>query len=312
MKTTFYVIALLTFTLYSCNKREINHDTDNLITPRLELSQSNNPYTGLLSIYPCQDGSSIYFGNYNNNQLSRVYASYVVAQGNITQSNPQLTLPAGNYYLLYWGISKAITESYESPSAIEPQVSIGNDTKQLSLSLRSNLNDTTFMPTFDYVFNARSTQVGTENVSIPLRRVVAGLEIIIRRDNNQPLDTSIRSIDILVSNIAGKLNLYDAMPSDYNCTVAFPLTISDNRMSANNKMATVFPSDVRPAFAIVITLGNGQKKVYRTSLNNILVAGTNVNITVDMGQILVEESSGNGFTVTGWNEQSETITTGPI
>lgn len=312
MKTTIYIFALLTLTLFGCNKREIYHQGNNsLVMPKLEFSQSDNPYNGLLAIYPCEDGSSIYFGNYKDDQLSRIYANYVVAQGNITQSNPPLILPAGNYYLLYWGISKSIAEPYDSPSVIESPIALGVDTKQLSLTLRANANDTTFMPTFDYVFNARSTQIGDQGLSVPLRRVVAGLTINIRRDNSKSLDASIKSIDILVSNIAGKLALYDAKPSDYSRTVAFALTIASDRMSASNKMVTVFPSDVKPAFAIVATLNNGQQKIYRTTLNNVLKAGSNVTISVDMGEILVE-SSGNGFTVSGWNEQSETITTGPI
>lgn len=312
MKTTYLIIALLGITLLSCRKNEISDQKEELVTAEMSFTQGENPFGGLLAVYPCQSGSSLYYGNYSNGNISRVYANYVIAMGSITQSNPPLTLPIGQYNLIYWGISKAIDVAYENPAVMEPALAIGTDTKDLYFTLRKNSGDTTYSPTFDYVFNTKQVQLGSGSISVPLRRVVAGLEITVHRGNNTVLDPSIKKIDIMVSDIAFRLNLNNALASDYSKTIAFPLTIDENRKSATNNMVTVFPTIVAPRFAIIATLNNGQQKIYRTTLNNILTAGTNVKLTVGMGEIITEETTGNGFTVSAWNEHSETITTGPF
>lgn len=312
MKTTYLLIPLLGIALMSCKKQEIDDLQGYLFTPALNLTEAENPYTGLLAVYPCQSDGSIYFGNYNKDKLSPIYANYVVASGSITQSNPPLSLPLGGYNLIYWGISKAIDVAYENPAAINPPLVLGADTKNLYFTLRKNSGDTTVSPSFDYVFNAAQTQVGNQSLSVPLRRVVAGLQITVKRSNNVALDPAIEKIEILVSDIAARLNLYDATASEFTQTVKFPLTIDESRMSATNNLVTLFPSVVMPRFAIVATLGNGKQKIYRTTLSNILSAGNSVKITVNMGEIITEETTGNGFTVSDWNEESETINTGPI
>lgn len=312
MKTINLSILVIAITLISCKKADISDHRNTLITPIMEFTELENPYSGLLAVYPCSDNSSIYYGNYIKSKLSTVYGNYVIGNGSITMSNPAITLPIGNYNLLYWGISKTITQAYENPATMNPPLTLGADTKNLSFSLRQYTADTTYYPTFDYVFSSRETLIGTENLSVPLVRVVAAIDLQVVKESDSELDPSVDKIEILISNVAYKLNLFNATPSEFNKTIKFPLTISLNRKTAISNTVTTFPSIVKPNVAIVITLKNGKQKIYRTTLTNILTAGTHIKIAVKMGEIFSEETSGNGFTVSSWNEESETIVTGAI
>ena len=75
-----------------------------LVTPKLFATlPADNPMTGALSVYPCEEGSSIYYGNYNrNNELSPIHAFYITQNGSASTGNPTVKLPVGVYNMVYW------------------------------------------------------------------------------------------------------------------------------------------------------------------------------------------------------------------
>ena len=72
----------------SCSDDDRNNDTDNqhLVSPSMAVSISNtngrqSPFTGILTIMPCDANSSIYYGNYVKEKLSPFYGYYRVKDG---------------------------------------------------------------------------------------------------------------------------------------------------------------------------------------------------------------------------------------
>ena len=65
-------------------------ETTELIAPALYMdvvtSDGNKPFTGVLSIAPCTDGTSIYYGNYVDSKLSPFYGYYFVQNGELYSS----------------------------------------------------------------------------------------------------------------------------------------------------------------------------------------------------------------------------------
>lgn len=70
MKKSILLIGLAAL-IASCSDDDRNNDTDNqhLVSPSMAVSISNtngrqSPFTGILTIMPCDANSSIYYGNY--------------------------------------------------------------------------------------------------------------------------------------------------------------------------------------------------------------------------------------------------------
>lgn len=318
MKKLVLLLMLLPAAFWSCSsdddddKKDV--DPSKLITPEfasVSLS-TQSPFSGILMIAPAQGDGSIYYGNYNAaGTLSDIHALYTISRGTIVQSNIPLRLPAGAYNLVYWGVpvNTKADSTYSIVAVNEPAYVVGKDMKQMEYTLRPySKPDTTYYPVFDYVYSQEPLQVGTEKMSTVLTRVTAGLRVTLQGKNGGALNPVIAGARIQVGSIASTLNYYTAQASDFTKTVSFPLDKSaDGTQMSANSTVMLFPSGPQPELTILLTLTNGQTKVYRQSLDHTLSAGTRLTLTASIGEIFVEETTSNGFEVTDWKENSENI-----
>ena len=106
--------------------------------------------------------------------------------------------------------------------------------------------------------------------------------------------------------IAEKLNMYTAAPVNQTKTVSFPLVLSADGTQMSNATVMLFPSSAKPMFKLIIKLKNGNTKVYQQPLNAPLKANNKLTLTLTLGDIFSEETSG-GFTIDNWQEENETI-----
>lgn len=168
------------------------------------------------------------------------------------------------------------------------------------------LPDTTYYPTFDLVHTVQSANIGSEDLKASLKRVVTGLKVIIKNKDNGILSSSIDSMTVRVTNIAGELNFYTGVPQGSPHTVAFPLVRSVDGTQMSNATVMLFPSFGKPEFQMSILLKNGNVKSFKQTLNAPLTANSKLTLTLTLGDIFSEESSGE-FTIDNWNEESQTI-----
>ena len=287
-------------------------ETTELIAPALYMdvvtSDGNKPFTGVLSIAPCTDGTSIYYGNYVDSKLSPFYGYYFVQNGELysSDSNRELYLPMGNYEMVYWGTPKYEEPIYAYPAVREPAYSIGGDMAQQDFTLLKMSDSDAYYPTYDLVFACHSVKVGTEDLDTALKRVVAGLKIILKDKYGQVLSTEITNVEVRVTNIYEKLNAYTAEPHGNPCTVAFPLVRSTDGLQMSNGIVMMFPSVGIPELQLNITLADGQIKHINQQLKQPLEANNKLTLTISIGDIFEEETSGS-VTVDEWNENHEEI-----
>lgn len=318
MKKLFYLFfSLLAFVGCSyddecCNGN--NSESGDLVSPKLFVTElnTNSPYSGVLDIYPCVSGTSTYYGNYRNGQLSALNPIYAIASGSIQSYTRPLLLPVGPYTLLYWGVPVAGADgTYENPIAEEPTLTLNGDLSKQYYGLHKYfLSDTLYAPIYDYVFAIKQVNLGTEDIAVALQRKTAGINVTFKNEDGTSLSASIDSIRVYVGNIAEKVNVYSGDYENYTKTVMFPLTISGTQ--ATNKTAMVLPSDVPPYFRIEIDLKNGETKKYETHLTSILTPSTKVSIIIISNTIFSETTQGSGFEVSDWTETEETITLPPL
>ena len=283
--------------------------TATLITPDLDikLSSTQDPMTGILEAYPCQDGSSIYFGNYVENKLTPFPGYYRLRDGDIYgKSNRFVTLPVGVYNMIYWGTAKPEMPIYSSPAINDPQLTLGADLSKQYFSLRKVTADTTFYPTFDFVYALKGIDIGVEELSASMQRVVAGLQVIVKNKDNSPLSTTISNMEIRIGSIAEKINVYTAEPENRTCTVEFPLTVSADSTQMSNDAVMLFPSGPNPMLTLLINLKNGNVKTFRQALDGPLKANNHLILTLTLGDIFSDQNSGT-FTVDSWQEEHQTI-----
>lgn len=281
----------------------------NLVTPELRtrVSDSESPLTGIVEAYPCQSGSSIYFGNYVNNSLTVFYGFYHIQDGNIFgDNNREISLPVGKYNMVYWGTPKYEEPIHTTPAVIEPGVSIGADLSTLYFELRKNTADTTYIPVYDLVHTNREVTIGQEDLEANMKRAVAGLKVIVKTKNNGIINANITDMKVLIGGIAEKLNLYTAEPENMTKTVKFDLVRSVDNTEMTNAMVMLFPSSPQPLLTLVITLKDGSVHLLSKNLESTLVANTRLTLNIVIGDIFAGGSSGN-FTIENWNEASETI-----
>ena len=183
-----------------------------------------SPLTGILTIMPCKAGTSIYYGNYINRKLTPFYGYYQVKDGAFYNDgvNRELSLPAGLYNMIYWGTPKYEEPIYAHPLMRDPVYILGEDMSRQHFSLFKMEADTTYYPVFDLVHAVQPANIGSEDLKASLKRVVTGLKVIIKDKNNGILSSSIDSMVVRITNIAGELNFYTAAPQGSPRTVAFP------------------------------------------------------------------------------------------
>ena len=312
----FVIITFLASGIFiSCTKDDDcpnNEDSNELITPKLEATvnstdNTQSPMSGVLDVYPCQAGSSIYYGNYANGSLTPLPGLYYLQNGNIFgDNNREISLPVDNYNMIYWGTPKYEEPIYSNPAIVDPPLTLGADLSKLYFGLRKNPSDTTYYPVFDLVYAVKPVHIGTENLSAAMKRQVAGLKVIVKDKNNGILSASIASMEVRIGGIAEKMNLYTAQTENQTKTVAFPLVLSVDGTQMSNATVMLFPSGIHPLFQLIITLKNGTVKTFKQTLNAPLKANTRLTLTLTLGDIFSEENSGD-FTIDNWMEESETI-----
>lgn len=288
-------------------------DANALITPKLyatveNSSNTQSPMTGILTVAPCQPNSAIYFGNYVEGKLTPFDGYYNVKNGDFYQEaiNREISLPAGPYNMVYWGTPKYETPIYANPAVRDPVYVIGQDMSRQTFSMFRMSKDTTYYPVFDMVYAVKATNIGTENLSAALKRTVAGLKVIVKDRDNGILSASIDSMYVHVTGISTALNFYTAQPVPTTGTVAFPLIRSTDGTQMSNATVMLFPSIGKPVFKLFILLKNGTLKSFQQSLETPMTANTKLTLTLTLGDIFSEESSGS-FTIENWNEQTQTI-----
>ena len=268
---------------------------------------AQSPMSGILEVYPCQAGTSIYYGNYVEDVLTPFPGMYTLKDGN-TLGNPAraISLPVGTYNMIYWGTPKYEEPIYSNPAVKDPQLTLGGDLSQQYFGLRHNLPDTTYYPVFDLVYAVKPANIGTEELNAAMKRKVAGLKVIVKDKNNGILSSSISGMKVNIGGIAEKLNLYTAEPVNQTKTVTFPLVLSTDGTQMSNATVMLFPSATSPLFQLIITLKNGTVKTFKQTLSAPLKANTRLTLTLTLGDIFSEEETGN-FTIDNWQEESETI-----
>ena len=297
------VFAVLAAIVASCaddNPPQIEKSSE-LVSPRLLMDVSTESGQS-------KAGTSIYYGNYINRKLTPFYGYYQVKDGAFYNDgvNRELSLPAGLYNMIYWGTPKYEEPIYAHPLMRDPVYILGEDMSRQHFSLFKMEADTTYYPVFDLVHAVQPANIGSEDLKASLKRVVTGLKVIIKDKNNGILSSSIDSMVVRITNIAGELNFYTAAPQGSPRTVAFPLVRSVDGTQMSNATVMLFPSFGKPEFQMSIILKNGNVKSFKQTLNGPLEANSKLTLTLTLGDIFSEESSGE-FTLDNWNEESQTI-----
>ena len=307
-------LSTLALLAVGCDDDSASNGGENteLIAPALYMNvvtgDGDKPFTGVLSIAPCTEGTSIYYGNYVNSKLSPFYGYYFVQNGELyaSDSNRELYLPLGNYEMLYWGTPKYEEPIYAYPAVREPTYNIGGDLAQQDFSLLKMSDTDAYYPTYDLVFACHRVTVGAEDLDAALKRVVAGLKVVLKDKDNQVLSTEITNVEVRVTNIYEKLNAYTAEPHGDPCTVSFPLVRSTDGLQMSNGIVMLFPSAGIPELQLNISLADGQVKHISQQLKQPLEANNKLTLTISIGDIFEEEGSGS-ITVDEWNENHEEI-----
>ncbi len=316
MKKMMWGVLSLFLLTVSCSKDNTEIITDpstpKLVTPQLRAFVDSPldpqiPMTGILEVFPCKTGTSIYFGNYINNKLTVFNGFYPIEDGHIYEGfNRLLSLPEQTYNMVYWGTPVYEDPIYSSPSIVTPGLTIGADLSSLYLTLRKNIEEDTYNPVYDLVYAVEETDITYEDLSASLKRVVAGLKVSVTTDDSSAFSPNITNMEIRIGSIAEKLNYYTAEPENKTKTVKFELVRSEDGKQMTNGTVMLFPSANNPKLELRITLKDGTVRILTKNINTTLSADTRLTLNIVLGDIIIGEGSGN-FTIEGWNETSETI-----
>lgn len=320
MKKSILVTLTTIALLSSCSDHDHNSlepqpPHPDLVSPELYSTINGitqSPFTGVLNVYPCNEGSSIYYGNYRNDIITPISPIYMVADGTGSATRPVL-LPIGTYNMVYWGMPKEAEDIYSGIAIKDPPLRLHTDLSKIYFSLRKHTNaDTTYYPVFNYVHAVVPANIGKDKLSASLQRVVAGLNVTISGKDGGVFDTNVESVQVQIGNIAENLEVFSAQPSNQTKTVQFPLTLSDDGKEMNVPTVMLFPSAPNPPIKILITLKNGAVKTYGQNLTTTLSANTKLTLTMTLNEIFSNESTTGGFNVNNWNEKNESIDLPPI
>lgn len=315
MRSKVFGLISLISVITACSNDEDacipNSQISELVTPNVTAivsdESSESPLTGILEAYPCESESSIFYGNYINEELTPFYGYYRVFEGHTySEYNRVLKLPEGYYNIVYWATPQYEEPIYSTPAIVEPGITLGVDLSKLYFALRPN-KDGTYMPVYDMAHAVIETHT-SEDFQASLKRAVAGLKVIVKKDDNGAFGSDIAKMQILVHDIAEKINVYTAEPENMNKTVKFDLVASTDRTSMTNATVMLFPSAANPEIELVITMTDGQTQVLSKNITSTLSANTRLTLN-----ILINEPEPEGgdvignFTIENWKEAFETI-----
>ena len=157
------------------------------------------------------------------------------------------------------------------------------------------------------MYGLEETNVGTEDLSATLRRVVAGLKVTVTNKDGSVIASDVSKMEVCIGGIAEKLNFFTAEPVNQTKTVKFELQRSaDGKQMANNTVM-LFPSSDNPQLDLLITLTSGQVITLTQQLKETLSADTRLNLSILLGDMIVGEESGSFTIQADWHEKSETI-----
>lgn len=306
-------ISLL-FMASACHKEDVSNDVNSIpmVTPQLTAfvdtpQEPQSPMTGILEVFPCNAGTSTYFGNYINNKLTVFNGFYPIKEGHTLNGyNRELTLPERTYNMVYWGTPVYEEPTYSAPAIVTPGLSLGTDLSKSYLSLKKNTDDDTYRPVYDLVHAIQETDIAEESLNASLKRVVAGLKVTVTNQDKGTFSDHIASMEVRIHGIAERLNYYTAEAENMDKTVKFPLVRSEDGMQMSNATVMLFPSGPDPEFELRIQLKDGSIHTLSQKLNTRLTANSRLALNLVIGDLLINESTGD-FTVEDWNETSETI-----
>lgn len=314
MKSTMLGLLSLITILSACSKDDewkLPETAGDLVTPVVTALVADplneSPLTGILEAYPCNSESSIYFGNYVNGELTPFYGYYRVYEGHTYgEYNRILNLPAGSYNMIYWATPKYEEPIYSKPGIDEPAISIGADLSKQYFGLRPN-KDGTYMPVYDLVHAVKETNTA-DDFQASLKRVVAGLKVIVRKKDNGIFGSEIAKMQIRIHGIAEKINFYTAEPENQDKTVLFELIPSDDGTSMSNATVMLFPSAPTPKLELEIIMRDGQSETLSKNLTSTLVANTRLTLNILINNLNPGGGGETGnFSIENWNEATETI-----
>ena len=306
-------ILLSAMTLASSCKNEDNPEDNctKLVTPAIsaritEQVAQDQPFTGILEIYPCNYGTSTYYGNYINGAQMIFGGYYTIVKGSVFGSNNrEIHLPIGDYTMIYWGTPKHEEPIDNKPAISEPGLTEGANLSDLYFSLKP-YGDGTYRPTYDLVHAIQDINIGEEDLEAPLMRVTAGLKINLRQKDGSVFSEDITSIRAEIGGIAEKINFFTAEAENMTKIVRFDLQKSEEGTLMSNPTVMIFPSSESPQLDIYITLKDGSVHKASQVLESALSANTLLTLDITIGKILSGGDPGD-FTITDWNEENETI-----
>lgn len=324
MKKIFLLLSTI-FLVTACtddsdHKLPVNPGAENkeLVTPLLAVSLGTNspsPFTGIIEAYPCNSGTSVYFGNYKDKTLRDMYASYQVKNGEALLGPNPVRLPIGNYNILYWAVPKTSPDSlYTGMAEKDPVIRIGDNLSQQYRRLRKHegVNDTVYYPSFDLAIASSSVNIGSTELSASLHRAVAAINVTLKNKDGNAFGSEIDTVWVQIGSIAEELNFYTGIPSNMTKTVVFPLVAGKNADEMISKTVTLFPSGNNPLLEIYIVLQNKSIKSFKQNLSGPLTAGNRLRLTLTLDEIFTSETQTGTFQITGWNEKTESIDIPPL
>ena len=136
--------SLLVKTMTNVDSNTTPPEETQLVTPevraRIADPLNQNPFTGILEIYPCNAETSIYYGNFINGNKTVFNGYYnLILDGHVYgEYNRLLHLPLGTYNMVYWGTPKYDDPIYNTPAINSPGITQGVDLSNLYFRLRAD------------------------------------------------------------------------------------------------------------------------------------------------------------------------------